>query len=43
MLAALAHRGPDDPDFNAHVELVLDIPNEGRPGPARRIFAIKDE
>ena len=34
---------PDDPDFNAHVELVLDIPNEGRPGPARRIFAIKDE
>ncbi len=34
---------PDDPDFNAQVELVLDIPNEGRPGPARRIFAIKDE
>lgn len=34
---------PDNPDFNAGVEMVLDVPNEGRPGPARRIFAIKDE
>ncbi|MDY7041085.1 MAG: glycosyltransferase family 39 protein [Chloroflexota bacterium] len=33
----------NNPDFNAHFELVLDIPNEGRPGPARRIFEIKDE